>query len=296
MTRNIHPVINIFLGLLRPFIYANFWVAGAVWALTRLTEFQLTQWWQAGTLDEYGHFLLNSSFAGLNAAGTLIVYGFARLFDYPGEDGLQSKISQWRSAMPKTAQLSMGLGISYVAVWWALHGSWNLLYLYAGAIAVAALYPLPFILRKSGGGLRSIPGLKLVVVAAVWAYVTAVIPCVHAGTFTIGVFFERFWWTAALTLPFDVRDMIVDQGSIRTLPHIIGPRNTVWLANLMLWFSFYIQVQLFQIALAYTFGLYLLFSIIIVLANPKLGDLYYSLLIEGLPILLLGLWVLSAYL
>ena len=199
MTRNIHPVINIFLGLLRPFIYANFWVAGAVWALTRLTEFQWTQWWQAGTLDEFGYFVPNPSFAGLNAAGTLIVYGFARLFDSPGEDGLQSKMSQWRSAMPKTAQLSMGLGIAYVAVWWTLNGSWNLLYLYAGAIAVAALYPLPFILRKSGGGLRSIPGLKLVVVAAVWAYVTAVIPSLHAGTFTIGAFFERFWCTAALT-------------------------------------------------------------------------------------------------
>ncbi|HAP71377.1 MAG TPA: hypothetical protein DCQ41_02825 [Cryomorphaceae bacterium] len=296
MTRNIHPVINIFLGLLRPFIYANFWVAGAVWALTRLTEFQWTQWRQAETLDKYSFFELNPSFAGLNAAGTLIVYGFARLFDSPGEDGLQSKISQWRLAMPKTAQLSMGLGVAYVAVWWALHGSWNLLYLYAGAIAVAALYPLPFILRKSGGGLRSIPGLKLVFVAAVWAYVTAVIPSVSAGTFTIGVFFERFWWTAALILPFDVRDMMVDQGSIRTLPHMIGPRNTVWLANLMLWFSFFIQIRLFQMSLAYTLVLYLLCSFIIVLANPKLGDLYYSLLIEGLPFLLLGLWVLSPYL
>ena len=296
MTRNIHPVINIFLGLLRPFIYANFWVAGAVWALTRLTEFQWTQWRQAETLDKYSFFELNPSFAGLNAAGTLIVYGFARLFDSPGEDGLQSKISQWRLAMPKTAQLSMGLGVTYVAVWWALHGSWNLMYLYAGAIAVAALYPLPFIFRKSGGGLRSIPGLKLVFVAAVWAYVTAVIPSVSAGTFTIGVFFERFWWTAALILPFDVRDMMVDQGSIRTLPHMIGPRNTVWLANLMLWFSFFIQIRLFQMSLAYTLVLYLLCSFIIVLANPKLGDLYYSLLIEGLPFLLLGLWVLSPYL
>ena len=281
---------------MRPFIYANFWVAGAVWALTRLTEFQWTQWRQAETLDKYSFFELNPSFAGLNAAGTLIVYGFARLFDSPGEDGLQSKISQWRLAMPKTAQLSMGLGVAYVAVWWALHGSWNLLYLYAGAIAVAALYPLPFILRKSGGGLRSIPGLKLVFVAVVWAYVTAVIPSVSAGTFTIGVFFERFWWTAALILPFDVRDMMVDQGSIRTLPHMIGPRNTVWLANLMLWFSFFIQIRLFQMSLAYTLVLYLLCSFIIVLANPKLGDLYYSLLIEGLPFLLLGLWVLSPYL
>lgn len=296
MTRNIHAVINIFLSLLRPFVYANFWVAGAVWALTRLSEFQLTNWWESGTFDENGYFMLNPSFAGLNAAGTLIVYGFARLFESQGDEGLQSKISQWRSAMPKTAQLSMGLGASYVAIWWALHGSWNLLLLYAGAIAVAALYPLPYILKKSGGGLRSIPGLKLVVIAAVWSYVTAVIPSVHSGTFSIGVFFERFCWTAALTLPFDIRDMIVDKGSIRTLPHIVGVNRSVWMANLMLWTSFLLQVQLYQMPHYYTFGLYFLCSIVIVLANPKRGDFYYSLLIEGLPFLLLGLWVLSPYL
>ncbi len=133
------------------------------------------QWWEVGTFNEVRLFLLNPSFAGLNAAGTLIVYGFARLFESPGDEGLQSKISQWRSAMPKTAQLSMGLGVAYVAIWWALYGSWNLLFLYA----VPSQWPhctLPFILRKSGGGLRSIPGLKLVVIAAVWAYVTASYP------------------------------------------------------------------------------------------------------------------------
>jgi len=295
MSLNIHPVINIFLGLLRPFIYTNFWVAGAVWALTRLTEFQLSNWWEASSVyDEYGYVVLNPSYAGLNAAGTLIVYGFARLFESPDEDGFRSKISQWRSAMPKTAQLSMGLGAAYVAIWWSLYGSWDLLFLYAGAIAVAALYPLPFILRKSGGGLRSIPGLKLVIIAAVWAYVTAVIPSINAGTFSFGVFMERFWWTAALTLPFDIRDMMVDEGSIRTLPHMVGLRNAVWLANLMLWLSFFGQIQLYQMPFTHTFGLYLLCSLVIVLANPKLGDLYYSLLIEGLPFLLLGLWILCA--
>ena len=60
--------------------------------------------------------------------------------------------------------------------------------------------------------------------------------------------------------------------------------------------SFLLQVQLFQMPLYYTFGLYFLCSIVIVLANPKRGDFYYSLLIEGLPFLLLGLWVLSPYL
>jgi hypothetical protein len=43
-----------------------------------------------------------------------------------------------------------------------------------------------------------------------------------------------------------------------------------------------------------TFGFYVLFSTILLLTNTKFGDLYYSLLIEGLPFLLLGAWVLFA--
>ncbi len=233
MTRNIHPVINIFLGLLRPFIYANFWVAGAVWALTRLSEFQLTQWWEVGTFNEYGYFLLNPSFAGLNAAGTLIVYGFARLFESPGDEGTQSKISQWRSAMPKLHNSAWGLAFLW-AIWWALYGSWIVSCTFiCRCHCCGRLVPLPFILRKSGGGLRSIPGLKLLVIAAFGAYVTAVIPECSGGEPGIGVFFERFCWTRQLPA---LRRSGYDGGS-KQHSHFaayLGLRNTAWMANLML--------------------------------------------------------------
>jgi len=296
MRRNIHAVINIFLGFLRPFVYANFWVAGAVWALTRLTEIQILGSWEGAIDPQHDYFILNSSLANLNAAGTLIVYGFARLFESSGKDGLRSKISQWRSAMPRTAQLSMGLGAAYVTLWWVLFGTWELLWLYTGAIGVAALYPLPFILRKSGGGLRSVPGLKLVVIAAVWAYVSAVIPSLANDSFTFTIFFERFFWTAALTIPFDIRDMFIDTGSIKTIPHFLGARGSLILANTMLGVSLFLQITHLNAHMIWSSLLYLVFSTIISFSKPRQSDLYCSFLIEGLPFLLLGLWFLSPYL
>lgn len=282
MTRNINPVINTFNGLIRPFVYANFWVAGAVWALTRLTEFQTTNWWEPGSL------------ANFNAAATLVFYGFARLFETASPTGLQSKISAWRTAMPRTSQLSMALGVAFMLVYWLYFGSWKLFLFYAGGLGIAALYPLPFILSRKGGGLRAIPGLKLILIAGIWAYVTAGIPGLMAGTFSMDAVLERFFWTAALTLPFDVRDMQVDSGSIKTIPHYIGARNTVTLANFFLWMSFFFQVYFLEMPLVPTFGVYLLFSTILLQTNTKFGDLYYSFLIEGLPFLLLGAWYLFA--
>jgi len=282
MARNINPFINILNGIVRPFVYANFWVAGAVWALTRLTEFQTTTWWESNSL------------AGFNAAATLVFYGFARLFESPSPEGLQSKISAWRSSMPRTAQLSMALGIAYMLVYWLYFGSLKLFFFYAAGLLIAALYPLPFILSRKGGGLRAIPGLKLFLIAGIWAYVSAGIPGLMAGSFSMEAVLERFFWTAALTLPFDVRDMQIDAGSIKTIPHYLGARTTITMANFLLWLSYFFQVHYLGMPLEVTFGFYVLFSTILLLTNTKFGDLYYSLLIEGLPFLLLGAWVLFA--
>ena len=93
---NFNAFINTFKGFIRTFVYANFWVAGAVWGLTRFSE-ELFRF--SGT-----------SIAVLNAAATLVIYGFARLFEGPAATDGMSRISQWREKMPKTAFLSMGLG------------------------------------------------------------------------------------------------------------------------------------------------------------------------------------------
>jgi hypothetical protein len=281
---NINPVINNLHAFLRVWLYGNYWVAGAVWALTRLTEYQIGA--------------EGPSLAVFNAAGTLVFYGFARFFEGPpGEEG-QSKITQWQSNMPNVTKLSMFMGVSLMAFESIRIFDLQILGYYFLGGAVAVLYPIPFLLRKRGGGLRSLPGLKLFLIASVWSYISAVLPALWHGTETslTPLFLERFFWTAALTIPFDVRDMEVDANSLRTLPHLLGPRNSVWVANALLWFSFFLQVTFFEFPFAPVFGLYLFFSVIIIVANPKLGDYYYSFLIEGLPFLLLGLWLLLPYL
>ena len=279
---NFNAFINTFKGFIRTFVYANFWVAGAVWGLTRFSE-ELFSF--SGT-----------SIAVLNAAATLVIYGFARLFEGPAATEESSRISQWRERMPKTAFLSMGLGGATILFELIRINEAALTGHYAIAGAFALLYPIPFILKRRGGGLRSIPGLKLILIALVWAYVTAVIPALRAGEDWYWPFIERFLWTAALTIPFDVRDAELDANAIRTLPHLIGAKNSVWAANTLLWLSYLILVNYFELPWLQLTVLYLFFGTVLLTSYPKMGDLYYSLLIEGLPFLLLGLWYLLPYL
>ena len=282
MARSFNLIINTFLGVLRVAVYANFWVAGAVWALTLITE----------------HLLGNTcqSVAVLNAAGTLVVYGFARFFEGPSDGQGTSRISSWRKNMPRLTILSIVGGAGFSVLELIRIGSLDLVLVYAFGGFFALLYPLPFVLKNQGGGLRSVPGLKLFLIAGLWAYTTAFIPAWIADAPWVWPTVERFLWTAALTIPFDARDVSLDAKRIRTIPHLIGPRNSMFLANALLWLSFGVYVIYFGLPLVATFVVFGFFALIILLARPEFGDLYYGFIIEGLPLLLLGFIALLPYL
>lgn len=282
MERSFNGFINNFAGFLRVFVYANFWVAGAVYALTRITEI---------LIDAH-----HESLAILNAAGTLVIYGFARYFEGPSESQSTSKITAWRKSMPNLTKLSIVGGAAFAAIELGRIGSFELFLHYLIGAAVALLYPLPWIMKNKGGGLRSVPGLKLFVIAFVWAFTTGFLPAIWNGHNGWWWLLERFLWTMALTIPFDVRDVKLDAQSIKTLPHIIGPRNSIYLAHACIWMSYALMVLVFGLPLISTFLLYLLFAVVIIVARAELGDLYYSFFIEGLPWFLLGLVLLLPYL
>lgn len=282
MERSFNGFINNFIGFIRVLVYANFWVAGAVYALTRITEI---------IIDAH-----QESLAVLNAAGTLVIYGFARYFEGPSEGNYTSKITAWRKNMPNLTKLSIAGGAAFAVIELVRIGSMGLFLHYMIGAAIALLYPLPWIMKNKGGGLRSVPGLKLFIISFVWAFTTGFLPAIWNGHSGWWWLLERFLWTIALTIPFDVRDVKLDGKSIKTLPHVIGPRNSIYLAHACIWMSFALMILAFGLPLLSTFLLYLLFAVIIIVAREELGDLYYSFFIEGLPWLLLGLVLLLPYL
>ncbi len=103
-----------------------------------------------------------------------------------------------------------------------------------GILAVLALltffYAIPLFRKKS---LRKLTGLKLFIVALVWAGVTVLLPLGSQitlfSTSVLVLFLQRFIVVIALTIPFEIRDLKNDDLALGTLPQRLGIQATKFL-------------------------------------------------------------------
>lgn len=108
-------------------------------------------------------------------------------------------------------------------------------------ILILAAFALLYNIRIKGinfYGIRSIPLIKIVSIAFVWVMVCNIYPAmiykieINSSEY-IRIFF-KFLWIVALTIPFDIRDIYVDQEQkLITVPSLIGEVNAYRLSYFM---------------------------------------------------------------
>lgn len=102
---------------------------------------------------------------------------------------------------------------------------------------VSALYAVPIGKFR----LREVGLIKLLLIALIWGLVTVTLPMHHAGMEVEGMqhlwlLAQRVAFIAALTLPFDIRDILMDKAyNLKTIPSLIGPHSTQWVCIMLLW-------------------------------------------------------------
>lgn len=165
---------------------------------------------------------------------------------------------------------------------------------------VTFLYAIPFLPKRyfvdRQKNLRNIGGLKVYVIALVWAGVTVLLPVLDKnGLFTLDVWLtaiQRFLLVMLLMLPFEIRDLQYDSLKLATIPQKIGIKNTkimgvlVGMVFLMLEF---LKDQLSQKLILLTLAVTLITLLFIVFANKKRSNYYSSFWVESVPILWLVL-------
>lgn len=158
-------------------------------------------------------------------------------------------------------------------------------------------YAVPLMNHKN---LRTLSGLKVFVVALVWAGVTVMVPWIAAKTAlhldAWITFVQRFLLVVTLTLPFEIRDLQYDQEKLKTLPQQFGVRKVKsvgWLMLLVILilegFKDLLQWEgfLFLCVVCSLIGLAILYS------KTKQTKYFASFWVEGIPMLWLGLWYLG---
>tara|TARA_R100001377_G_C3187747_1_gene109258 strand:+ start:901 stop:1734 length:834 start_codon:yes stop_codon:yes gene_type:complete len=178
----------------------------------------------------------------------------------------------------------------------------TLLYLTAFAL-VTFLYAIPFLPKKlyldRQKNLRSISGLKVYVIALVWAGVTVLIPLInndqHVDVIVVWFFIQRFLLVLALMLPFEIRDMQFDSIKLATIPQKIGILNTkiigVLLSLLFFGMEFLMpSIEMGKLLIQLVITVLIIISILF--ARKNQGKYYSGFWVEGIPILWLALMLL----
>lgn len=111
------------------------------------------------------------------------------------------------------------------------------MYLYLVLFSViSALYALPFL--PSSKNLRSLGGLKIFLVALVWAGLTVWVPYVSIAnldlTQVILVFLQVYVLVLILFVPFEIRDLKHDPVELRTIPQRFGSKQTKKLGYILI--------------------------------------------------------------
>ena len=160
--------------------------------------------------------------------------------------------------------------------------------LHLGIISIC--YNIPFSYSNSSlFTLRSLPFLKIFLIAYVWASITAFLPKFQSkepfiNSETIGLFASYFFFILAITLPFDIRDYYTDQKiSLSTIPHLFGKVKTKILSIICL--SLFSIIIWDKLEIRYFIAFFIITSGLILYASPKRKPYYFLLFMDGSIIL-----------
>ena len=231
---------------------------------------------------------------------TLLIYNLSILIQKP-KNHLQSKYKRVKWIF---GHYRLNISITLIAIL-VLIGlfflmSWRSQLLLVGLAILSLGYALPlFSLNGKKFGLRKIPGLKLFLIAFVWALSVVVLPIFElysSFAFEISnkdiaiLTLKRFLFVAAITIPFDIRDIFQDKAfELKTIPTIFGVKKAYLLCQFML-ISYLILLFLFQSKGLNTDFFALFFTTIltgwlIFKSKWKKNEYYYFLYLDGTLIL-----------
>lgn len=160
---------------------------------------------------------------------------------------------------------------------------------------VTFLYAIPFlpnkILYDKHKNLRNVSGLKVYIIALVWAGVTVVLPLLNnhvpLDTNVVVTGFQRFVFVTVLMFPFEIRDLNYDSLKLATIPQQIGIKNTKMVGVLLLMLFFLLEFLKPQLNVEHTVSMLITMFVtlmFLIFANRNQGRYYSSFWVEGIPL------------
>lgn len=268
-----------FKPIFQYFVYSNIWISiGGLGILSLFSNL-----FQINVPVNYFWFLF---FA------TLFTYNFQRLIKiHRNEKSISGDRFDWINEHYLFIVIISSLSI-ILSIYFGWEFIWNFeviwLFILIGFLSFFYVVQLPFLKTN----LRNIRSIKIYLIAIVWTLMTVVLPNIQFNNglinFEISLFIIAILLLMiSITIPFDIRDINVDEVDKKTIPQLIGINKARYL-SIVLWvismstLLFIGKVHILLILIYAFLGLFLLWNSI-----EKRKDWYYSFAIDGLLVSLL---------
>jgi hypothetical protein len=271
---NIFNVNNKFTRFL---VYSNTWISlgGVLFALQFYVLFKLP---------------INPYYLGFIGCSTFMTYNFQRFVKLRHDAYKKNERFQWMIAHHKLlfAMMSIaGIGLLYTLFKLdffdtnSLHKSSYILVLMA-FLSFFYIVRLPVFLSSN---LRDIPYIKIYLIAIVWMLSASYLPAIfehypfnqHLHLFALACLI----FILGLTIPFDIRDLAIDQARKKTIPQLIGVRKSLILSSILLAIATLLFVYIQQEILWFTIASSILIIILLLRTKTSTKEFYFSFVIDG---------------
>ncbi|MFD2564967.1 hypothetical protein [Aquimarina rubra] len=164
-------------------------------------------------------------------------------------------------------------------------------------ILLTILYAAPVFPNKKN--LRSVSGIKIFIIGATWAGVTAFIPIIYAeGSFGIDMIIEiiqRFIFIVVIMLPFEIRDLQYDGKELETIPQKIGITRTKVFGSILLVIFLLLTAfkdDLYSTEIISTVAITIISLLFLWGTDKKQSEYFCSFWVESIPIMWLFILIL----
>ncbi|MGB2435758.1 MAG: hypothetical protein ACPIB5_06555, partial [Flavobacteriaceae bacterium] len=137
-------------------------------------------------------------------------------------------------------------------------------------------------------------GLKIHLVALSWVLTTVFLPLSMGGQsmteFSLVYGLQRYLFVLVATLPFEIRDLKLDDPNLSTWPQKLGIQKTRWLGGLLL--LLFVFLEIYYAASSNVFlvlGIAILLMGFVLKSKAEQSKYFSSFWVEGIPILWLFL-------
>lgn len=253
-------------------IFSNLWISLAAAGLTLNTYFLINQ-------------NINWNVIHLVFLATFSVYNFQRLIKHYYQNKNHSKRHLW--IYNNSIILTILVIISSLTSLFLFFESFSIpsFIILIPFIAVSILYATPIFSKNRA--LRDYPFIKIFLIAITWAASSVLLPAIELDLFfnskLITLFIINFLFIIAITIPFDIRDLKVDDLDTKTIPQVFGINGSILLSLALIIACCVLAHSYFhrsgqnihlEVSLVCTF-------IILFFYKKEMPELYYSGILDG---------------